>query len=65
MHAQMESGKAEEADCFGTQLVHSAAEGGCCQIMEKLVKQGHDCKAVSRIGRTCLHYAARGGCRLA
>ena len=58
----MDGGKAEEADCFGTQLVHSAAEGGCCQIMEELVKQGHDCKSVSRIGRTCLHYVARGGC---
>ena len=50
------------ADCFGTKLVHSAAQGGCCQIMEELVKQGHSLKAVGHNGRTCLHYAARGMC---
>ena len=51
---------AREADCFGTQLVHSAAQGGCIAIMEDLVKHGHDLTAVNNTSRTCLHYAARG-----
>ena len=48
------------ADCFGTQLVHSASQGGCCNIMEELVKQGHSLEAIGHNGRSCLHYAARG-----
>ena len=48
------------ADCFGTQLVHSAAQGGCCQIMEKFVELGHSIEAIGHSGRSCLHYAARG-----
>ena len=48
------------ADCFGTQLVHSAAQGGCCQIIEELIKQGHSIEAIGHSGRSCLHYAARG-----
>ena len=48
------------ADCFSTQLVHSAAQGGCRQIIEELVKQGHSIEAIGHAGRSCLHYAARG-----
>ena len=59
---QMAACDTRVADCFGTKLVHSAAQGGCCQIMEELVKQGHSLKAVGQNGRTCLHYAARGMC---
>ena len=51
---------AGEADCFGTRLVHSAAQGGCIAIMEDLVKRDHNLTAVNNTSRTCLHYAARG-----
>ncbi len=49
-----------EADCFGTRLVHSAAQGGCIAIMEDLLERGHNLTAVNNTSRTCLHYAARG-----